>query len=146
MSKMEEDIDRVVKEIQTAIIEDTRKDYSEKVVEYWLNPRNFGEMVNPDGFAKLTGPCGDTMQIFIKVKGEKITDACFITDGCGPSVVAGGMATKLAKGRSLEAARDISQEVILAALGGLPEESVHCALLASNTLNDAIENYLTNKK
>ncbi len=146
MSENKDDIDKIVEDIQAAIIEDTRKVYSEKVVEYWLTPRNFRKMENPDGFGKLTGPCGDTMQIFIKVSGEKIVDACFITDGCGPSIAAGGMATQLTKGLSLEAARHISQEDILRALGGLPEESVHCAFLASSTLNEAIRDYLSDKR
>ncbi len=145
MSKKEEDIDRVVEEIQAAIIEDSKKAYSEKVVDYWLNPRNFGKMDNPDGLGKVSGPCGDSMEMFIMVNGEEIADVCFVTDGCGPSIAAGGMATELAKGIDIDSARHINQEVILDALGGLPEESMHCALLASSTLQKAIDDYFSRK-
>lgn len=143
---MSKELDKAIEGIQKEVIEDAKKNYSQKVIEHWLHPRNFGKMDNPDGYGKLTGPCGDTIQIFIRVNDAKITDARFITDGCGPSIAAGGMAAELAKGKDLQEARHISQEVILNALDGLPEESAHCTLLASLTLNEAIKDYLSNKK
>lgn len=143
---MSKELDKAVEGIQKAAIEDAKKIYSQKVIDHWMHPRNFGKMDNPDGFGKLTGPCGDTLQIFIRVNGKKITDARFIADGCGPSIAAGSMAAGLAKGKDLQEARHISQEVILNTLDGLPEESTHCALLASLTLNEAIKDYLSNKK
>ena len=123
-----------------------RKIYSETVIEHSMNPRNVGDLENADGFARVTGPCGDTMEIWLKVKYGTITDASFMTDGCGTTIASGSMVTRLAKGKSAGEAQKIDQQDVLAALGGLPEESRHCALLAANTLKEAIKDYLALKK
>jgi nitrogen fixation NifU-like protein len=143
---MSNDFEKTVNEIQTSIMEDARSIYSEKVIELWLNPRNCGKVRNADGFAKIKGPCGDTMQISFKVKDGKLSKIKFMTDGCASSIAAGSMATELAQAQDIEDAMKISQQMILDALDGLPEESVHCALLASNTLKEAIKDYLNSKK
>jgi nitrogen fixation NifU-like protein len=111
-----------------------------------LNPRNCGKVRNADGFAKIKGPCGDTMQISFKVKDGRLSKIKFMTDGCASSIAAGSIATELAQGQDIEDAMKISQQMILDALDRLPEESVHCALLASNTLKEAIKDYLNSKK
>ena len=123
-----------------------RKIYSETVIEHSMNPRNVGDLENADGFARVTGPCCDTMEIWLKVKYGTITDASFMTDGCGTTIASGSMVTRLAKGKSAGEAQKIDQQDVLAALGGLPEESRHCALLAANTLKEAIKDYLALKK
>jgi len=143
---MSNDFEKTANELQASIIEDARKIYSEKVIERWLNPRNRGKVRNADGFAKIKGPCGDTMQISFKIKDGRLSKIKFMTDGCASSIAAGSMATELAKGKKIEEAGEISQQMILEALDGLPEESVHCALLASNTLKEAIKNYLDSNK
>jgi len=120
--------------------------YSEAVVEHSLNPRNMGEIENADGCARVIGPCGDTMQLWLKLKGETILEASFLTDGCGTSIASGSMVTELARGKKLIQAQRISQKDVLDALGGLPEESEHCALLAADTLKAAIRDYLAMKK
>jgi len=120
--------------------------YSEAVVEHSLNPRNMGEIEGADGFARVTGPCGDTMQLWLKLKGEIVQEASFFTDGCGTSIASGSMVTELARGKKLSQAQRISQKDVLNALGGLPEESEHCALLAADTLKAAIRDYLAMKK
>ena len=142
---MSNDFEKTANELQESIMEDARKIYSEKVIERWLNPRNRGKVRNADGFAKIKGPCGDTMQISFKVKDHNISKIRFMTDGCASSIASGSMATELAKGQKIEEVSKISQQMILDALDGLPEESVHCALLASNTLKEAIKNYLDSK-
>ncbi len=143
---MSSDFEKMANEFQASIMEDARKVYSEKVIERWLNPRNLGKIRNPDGFAKIKGPCGDTMQISFKVKNGRFSKIKFITDGCASSIAAGSMATELAQGKKIEEALEINQQMILKALDGLPEESVHCALLASNTLHKAIKNYFHSNK
>jgi len=143
---MPNDFDKTVNELQESIMEDARKVYSEKVIERWLNPRNLGKVRNPDGFAKIKGPCGDTMQISLKVKDGRLSKIKFMTDGCASSIAAGSMATELAQGKRIEEAVEISQQMILDALDGLPEESVHCALLASNALREAIKNHFGSKR
>jgi nitrogen fixation NifU-like protein len=143
---MSNNLEKTVNELQESIMEDARKIYSEKVIERWLNPRNLGKIRNADGFAKIKGPCGDTMQISFKVKDGRLSKIKFRTDGCASSIAAGNMATELAQGKKPEEAAEISQQMILDALDGLPEESVHCALLASNTLKEAVKNYSESKK
>ena len=123
-----------------------RKVYSETAIDHSMNPRNVGDMEDADSFARVTGPCGDTMEIWLKVKNSTIVDATFMTDGCGTSIASGSMVTEMAKGKSIGELRKISQQDVLSALGGLPEESKHCALLAANTLREAIRDYLAMKK
>jgi len=132
-------------ELQKLIIEDARKVYSETTIEHSMNPRNVGDMGNADdadGYAKVTGPCGDTMEIWLKVNNETINNATFMTDGCGTTIASGSMVTEMVKGKSIIEAQKISQQDVLDALGGLPEESEHCALLAANTLKEAVRDYV----
>ena len=77
-----------------------RKVYSETVIDYATNPRNLGRLDDADGFARVTGSCGDTMEMWLKVRDNTVTGATFLTDGCATTVVAGGMTTELAKGKS----------------------------------------------
>jgi nitrogen fixation NifU-like protein len=127
--------------VQKQVIDKARGMYSETVVQHALFPRNPGSMKNPDGHAKITGPCGDTMEIFIRVSNGKISEASFLTDGCTTSIASGSMAVEMATNKKVEDARCISQEDILEALEDLPKESRHCALLAANTLRAAVRDY-----
>jgi len=122
------------------------KVYSEIAIDHAMDPRNAGDMENADGFAKVTGPCGDTMEVWLKVKDDIITEVTFMTDGCGTSIASGSMVTEMAKEKSIAEARKISSQDVLNALCGLPEESQHCTLLAANTLKAAIRDYLAMKK
>jgi len=123
-----------------------KKVYSETVVEHSVNPQNVGEIEDADGFANITGPCGDTMEMWLKVSNDIIKEATFMTDGCSTTIAAGSMVAELAKGKSIGQALNIGQQDVLNALDGLPEESKHCALLAANTLKEAIKDYLSFKK
>jgi len=133
-------------QFEELIKQEMRKVYSEATIDHSLNPRNVGTLEDADGFAQVTGPCGDTMSIWLKVKDGTISDTSFTTDGCGTTIASGSMLTELAKGKSIAEAQKISQEDVLNALGGLPEESQHCALLAANTLKEAIRDYLAIEK
>ena len=142
---MSEDFDKAMDELQASIIEDARKVYSEEVIQRWLNPKYVGEMENPEGYGKVTGPCGDTVKILLRVDNDKIIDARFVTDGCATTIAAGSAACELAIGKTFKEAFKITKEVILEQLGGLPEENSHCALLASNTLRTALTDYLSSR-
>jgi nitrogen fixation NifU-like protein len=133
-------------ELQELILGDTRKVYSEQVIDHALNPRNVGLMEDADGFARITGPCRDTMEIWIKVNDDIIIKSNFMTDGCGTSIASGSMVTELARGKNITEAQRISEQDVLTALGGLPDESEHCALLAANTLKAAIRDYIAMKR
>lgn len=138
---MSSELDKALEEIQRELW----ADYTETVIDHAQNPRNVGRIPNADGSAIITGPCGDTMDIWLKVKDNTIKEITFWTDGCGTSIAAGSMVTEMAKGKSVVGASRIRQQDVLDALGGLPEDSVHCALLAANTLNAAIKDYLAYK-
>jgi len=133
-------------QLEELVKAEMRKVYSETTIDHAMNPRNFGELENADGFGKITGPCGDTMEIWLRVKNGTITEATFLTDGCGTSISSGSMVTELVKGKSISDAQKISPQDVLNALGGLPEESKHCALLAANTLKAATRDYLAMEK
>lgn len=122
-----------------------RQIYSDVVLDHGQNPRNYGIVAKNNAFGIIFGPCGDTMSIWLYIENKIIIDASFTTDGCMTSLAAGSMVTELAKGRSIPKALKISQKDILDALGGLPEESAHCALLAANTLKEAIKDYFVLK-
>jgi NifU-like protein involved in Fe-S cluster formation/Pyruvate/2-oxoacid:ferredoxin oxidoreductase delta subunit len=98
-----------------------------------MAPRNYGSMEDSQGNARITGPCGDTMEFWIRVLDGKVERISFITTGCGPSMASGSMTT-LAEGKSIEDAAALQQKDVLDALQGRPSESEHCALLAVNTL------------
>jgi len=124
---------------------EVQAEYSATVIDHARNPRNTGSIYDADGLAVVTGPCGDTMEIWLKVRDGIINRATFWTDGCGTTIAAGSMITELANGKTVAAAFKITQQQVLSALGGLPEESTHCALLAANTLKEAIKDYLDNR-
>ena len=132
--------DRVVAELQRAIIEQERALYSAKVIEETHNPTNMGRMAEPDAYGIVHGWCGDTMEIYLRLDEESVKEATFVTDGCGPSVACGSMLTRMVQGMSLEEASGIRPEDLIVALDGLPEDSAHCAELAVKTLWEAIAN------
>ena len=142
---MSDNLDNFLKELQDKIYDDTIKDYGQKAFERWRNPSYMHAMENPDGYGRITGPCGDTMEIFLRFEKGKVSEASFQTDGCGPSIVCGSLAAELALGKKPDEIREITNETILETTGGLPEESQHCALLAANTLQEAIDHYTKQK-
>jgi nitrogen fixation NifU-like protein len=116
--------------------------YSEKVMEHFRNPRNVGEIENPDGVGKVGNPvCGDIMELQIKVEGGIIVDARFKTFGCGAAIATSSMVTELIKGKSIDEASKISNRAVAEALGGLPPIKMHCSVLAEEALTKAIEDY-----
>jgi len=126
---------------------DVWSQYSEKVMEHFKNPRNVGEMENPDGVGHVGNPvCGDIMELYIKVKDSIIVDAKFKTFGCGAAIATSSMVTELVKGKSIKEALKISNKAVAEALDGLPPVKMHCSVLAEEALKSAIEDYLNNSK
>ena len=116
--------------------------YSEKVMDHFRNPRNVGDIENPDGVGKVGNPvCGDIMELYIKVKDEVIVDAKFKTFGCGAAIATSSMVTELIKNKTIEEASGISNRAVAEALGGLPPIKMHCSVLAEEALTKAIEDY-----
>ncbi len=126
--------------------------YSKEVMKNFTNPKNMGEMKNPDGIGKVGNPtCGDVMWIYIKVdkdkKGkEKIKDIKFKTFGCAAAIATSSMITQLAKGKTLKEAEKITRNDVAEKLKGLPPIKMHCSNLASDALKKAIEDYEKKKE
>lgn len=138
---MEERFNKFVERLQERILEETRRVYSEKVIDHWMRPRNWGLLNDAHGCGRVKGPCGDTMEISFKVRDGKVTKCGFTTDGCGAAIACGSMTTELILGKSVSEADSITEETILQAFGGLPERDHHCAILAADTLHQAIKKY-----
>jgi nitrogen fixation NifU-like protein len=128
--------------MQNRIFEEAREAYGELGFRRWRNPLYRGELKEPDGYGRVTGVCGDTMQIFLKFESERVKAASFLTDGCGASTVCGSLAAEAALGRTAEQLADVSGDTILGVLGVFPEEDRHCAYLAAETLQEALNDYM----
>jgi nitrogen fixation NifU-like protein len=117
--------------------------YSEKVMDHFMNPRNVGEIPDADGIGNVGNPvCGDIMRMYIKVKDGVITDVKFKTFGCGAAIATSSMATEMIKGKTIEEALDLSNKAVAEALGGLPPVKMHCSVLAEEAVESAIDDYL----
>jgi len=121
--------------------------YSDKVMEHFMNPRNVGEIENPDGIGHVGNPvCGDIMVLYIKVDDSIIVDAKFKTFGCGAAIATSSMVTEMVKGKTIGEALEISNRAVAEALDGLPPIKMHCSVLAEEALKSAIDDYLANSK
>ena len=118
--------------------------YSSKVIEHFRNPKNAGEIENPDAVATEGSPaCGDMVKLFLKINPETkvINDIKFQSYGCASNIATGSIITELAKGKTIDEAKKITWKQAADTLGGLPPVKVHCAVLAVDVLKTAIENY-----
>ena len=114
--------------------------YPKVLMEHFQNPRNVGEISDPDGVGTVgNASCGDIMQLFIKVNGNKIVDAKFKTFGCGAAIATSSILTERIKGATLDEALKISEETSKEVLSKLPKEKVPCFTLATDALKLAIE-------
>jgi len=116
--------------------------YSDKIMEHFLNPRNVGEIADPDGVGQVgNAKCGDIMKMYIKVHDNRIIDVKFKTFGCGAAIATSSMATEIIKGQTLDEAMKLSNKAVAEALGGLPAVKMHCSVLAEEAIKGAIEDY-----
>ena len=121
--------------------------YTEKVIDHYQNPRNLGEMDDPDGVGVVGNPtCGDMMQIQIKVQGDRIEDVRFKTFGCGAAIATTSVATELIKGKTIEEALQVTNRDVMNVLGGLPPVKVHCSLLAEQAIRAAVDDYQSTRQ
>lgn len=123
-----------------------RLEYSKVVLEHFKNPRNVGEMDDPDGIGTVGNPvCGDMMELSIKVVDEKIEDIKFRTFGCASAIATTSMLTEIVKGMTLEEAENVKWADVVDGLEGLPPVKVHCSLLAVDALKAALYEYYKSK-
>jgi nitrogen fixation NifU-like protein len=116
--------------------------YNDKVIEYFSNPRNVGEIPDADGVGLVgSEACGDIMKLFIKVENGVIVDAKFKTFGCGAAIASSSVATEMIKGKTVEEALKLTNKQVIEELGGLPPVKIHCSVLAEEALKAALEDY-----
>lgn len=121
--------------------------YNEKVLEHFKNPHNVGSMENPDGYAEVgSSECGDTMEMFLRIEDERITDIKYKTYGCCAAIASSSIATDMAKGKTVDEAEKISKADIVEELGGLPEKKWHCSLMVEDAIKAAIVDYRSRKQ
>ena len=139
---MGDDLDSFVEDLQSQIFEETKAAYGDVGFERWRKPLFMGRIENPDGYGRIKGSCGDTMEVFLKFENDRVKKASFQTDGCGTSTMCGSFAAELAIGKEPDELTDITGETIINILGTMPEEDRHCAFLAAETLQDALNDYM----
>ena len=116
--------------------------YSEKVMEHFKDPRNVGEVANPDGTGEYGSPvCGDTMRVTIRVVDGKLAEVKWRTLGCGAAIASSSAMSEMATGMTVAEAESLSREQVAGVLGGLPEAKLHCSNLAADALRAAIADY-----
>ena len=121
--------------------------YSEKVMEHFSNPRNVGEIENPDGLGEAGNPqCGDIMKIYLKVRDDTggssvIEDVKFKTFGCASAIASSSMATEMIKGKTVDEAWELTNTAVAEALDGLPPIKMHCSVLAEEAIHRALNDY-----
>jgi len=116
--------------------------YSDKVMDHFSNPRNAGVIDDADGVGEVGNPvCGDMMTFYIKVQDDQLVDVKFNTFGCVAAIAVSSMVSEMAKGKPLDEAKKISNDIVAEALGGLPKNKMHCSNLGAEALALAIEDY-----
>lgn len=137
-----DNLDEFADNLQKQIFEETRQAFGEKGFQRWRNPKFAGKMENPDAHGRFTGTCGDTMDIYLKFKGNRVAEGSYLTDGCGSSSISASFAVELTLGKTPDELADITGEDVIKKIGRLPEEDKHCAFLAAQTIQDALTNYM----
>jgi nitrogen fixation NifU-like protein len=116
--------------------------YNKTVMDHFRNPRNVGTINDADGVGEVGNPlCGDMMTIYLKIEDEEIKDIKFQTFGCGSAIAVSSMLTEIAKGKSIQEAKNITNKDVANALEGLPKNKLHCSNLGADALQMAIKDF-----
>ena len=116
--------------------------YSEKLLDYFQNPRCVGEIPDAHAVAEVSNPvCGDVMKLWVKVEDGRIQDARFKAQGCSAAIATSSYATEMLIGMSVADARNVTREQIADALGGLPGSKIHCSVLASDAIKEVLKRF-----
>lgn len=135
-------LDAFLDKLQEDILDEAYQAYGKKGYDRWLHPKFHQHFEAPDCQARLTGECGDTMEIFLAMNGEVVADAAYRTTGCASSAICGSFAAELAIGKHADEILDMDGATILREIGRFPEKEEHCAHLAVTTLKEAVSNYM----
>ncbi len=116
--------------------------YSDIVIDHFQNPRNSGEMDDPDGEATTANPvCGDRMRVMLRIKDGVIEEMRWKTRGCPPAIATSSYASEMVRGLKLEDAEALTREAIAEGVGGLPNDKIHCSVLAADAIREAVSDY-----
>ena len=117
-------------------------DYTDIVLDHFLNPRNMGELPDANGIGKVgNSKCGDIMEMYLKISNSIIEDVRFKTFGCAAAIASSSISTTMILGKAISDALKVTNQDVLNALGGLPPVKIHCSLLAEEAIKSAISNY-----
>lgn len=139
-------LDDFVNNLQEQIFEEAKQAYGEKGFERWRNPRFQGRMANADGHARVSGECGDSIEIYLKFVNGRVKAASYVTDGCASSAISGSFAAELTLGKDPDALTDINGEAVLKEIGRLPAQDRHCADLAAAAVQEALSTYMKQQR
>lgn len=122
--------------------------YSDTVMDHFMNPRNVGEIEGADGIGEIGNPvCGDMMTFYIKVDDDdRLSDVKFKTFGCGAAIAVSSIVSEMAIGKTLDEALEITRDDVAEELGGLPKNKLHCSNLGADALHIAIEEYRSKRQ
>lgn len=134
--------DELINKIQNEVFDEAKTALGEKGFDRWRNPRYCGVMEGADRHARKKGSCGDTMEMYIAVQGDRIKQVSYVTDGCSSSSIAGSFTAELATGKTFAEVLDMTGADVLSAIGTFPEAEEHCAHLAVGTLQEAVNSFL----
>ena len=143
---MNDILDDFVDQLQNKINDEAIGVLGEQGFKRWQNPKYRGKLENPDAHGRITGTCGDTMEIFLKVENYSVKEVSYLTDGCGTSNVCCSFAAEMALGKTFERLPEITGESILEKLGEVPKDDQHCAFLAASAVQEAIDDYMVRHK
>ena len=141
MNQIEETLEQDLQNIRKLL---AGSGYANKAITYFLNKENMGTLPNADQVTELTGPCGDTMKIYLKMEEERIKDAKIEVLGCPGAVASAMAAMDHIKGKTLEEAMVLKDRDIFRMLGDIPDQKQHCIRLTVKTIQKAIEEYISN--
>jgi nitrogen fixation NifU-like protein len=139
---MSNGVDEFVAELKGHMFEELKEAFGDIAYQRWQNPLHLGVMTNPDGYARLRGRCGDTIEMYLKFENDHVGEASFQVDGCGASMVCGSFAAEMAIGKTPDEILEVTGESIIDALGGFPKDEAHCAFLAAEALQEALHDYM----
>ncbi len=139
-------LDDFVNNLQEQIFEEAKEAYGEKGFHRWRNPRYQGRMTDTDAQARVTGECGDTMEIYLKFQNNCVKEASYFTDGCASSAICGSFAAELTLGKDPDTLAEITGNAVLNKIGRLPQKDMHCAELAATAVQEALSNYMKRHK
>lgn len=140
------ELDLLAESVISILEQEDAKIYSREVIEEFRNPANIERMSDADGHGVGDGICGDSMEIYVRVKEGKIERCTFFTDGCGATIACGSRLTRFVAGMTVEDAMTVKPADLVSLLNGLPEEHVHCAALTVLAFRNAMRDYVSRKK